>query len=122
MPDLPDDATAGLPALSPDAQTVFDALCFLQAPLNITRLAEFLGDHSTARGTHFHGPELRKLLGELQAAGLAATLPQGPWFAPRERGWPRFLALLRDDRARSAWWASWRRPASACPTWRAAWV
>ncbi|GCL66185.1 DEAD/DEAH box helicase [Pseudaquabacterium pictum] len=109
MPDLPDDATAGLPALSPDAQTVFDALCFLQAPLNITRLAEFLGDHSTARGTHFHGPELRKLLGELQAAGLAATLPQGPWFAPRERGWPRFLALLRDDRARSAWWASWRR-------------
>jgi superfamily II DNA or RNA helicase len=110
MPDLFDaGATAGLPVLSADAQTVFDALCFLQAPLNITRLAEFLGDHTTARGTHFHGPELRRLLGDLQAAGLAATLPQGPWFAPRDQAWPRFLALLRDGRARTAWWASWRR-------------
>ena len=65
MPDLFEDAAAGQPALSSDAQTVFDALCFLQAPLNITRLAEFLGDHPTARGTHFHGPELRKLLASI---------------------------------------------------------
>ena len=103
MPD-PFDAT-----LSSDAQTVFDALCFLQAPLNITRLAEFLGDHPTARGTHFHGPELRRVLGDLQASGMAATLPQGPWYAPPAQAWPRFLALLRDDRARTAWWASWKR-------------
>ena len=103
MPDL-FDAT-----LSSDAQTVFDALCFLQAPLNITRLAEFLGDHPTARGTHFHGPELRRVLGDLQASGMAATLPQGPWYAPPAQAWPRFLALLRDDRARTAWWASWKR-------------
>ena len=109
MPDLFDDAPPARPALSADAQTVFDALCFLQAPLNITRLAEFLGDHSTARGRHFHGPELRRLLGELQAAGLAATLPQGPWYAPPAVAWPRFLALLADPLARTAWWASWRR-------------
>ncbi len=106
MPDLFD---ASPHTLSSDAQTVFDALCFLQAPLNITRLAEFLGDHPTARGTHFHGPELRRLLGELQASGHAATLPQGPWFAPPERAWPRFLALLQHPQARARWWASWRR-------------
>ena len=100
---------AGKPGLSADAQTVFDALCFLQAPLNITRLAEFLGDHGTARGSHFHGPELRRLLGELQAGGLAQTLPQGPWYAPPALAWPRFLALLQDAPARARWWASWRR-------------
>jgi len=109
MPDLFDAAAPGHPTLSPDAQTVFDALCFLQAPLNITRLAEFLGDHTTARGTHFHGPELRRLLGELQARGQAATLPQGPWFAPPAQAWPRFRALLQDARASARWWASWRR-------------
>lgn len=109
MPDLFDATAPGTPDLPQDARTVFDALCFLQAPLNITRLAEFLHDHTTARGTHFHGPELRRLLGDLQQAGLAATLPQGPWYAPRAVAWPRFLAILQDGRARSAWWASWRR-------------
>ncbi len=121
MPDLPDlfdtrppgrpgeSGPSGKIALSTDAQTVFDALCFLQAPLNITRLAEFLGDHSTARGTHFHGPELRRLLGELQTSGLVATMPQGPWYAPPALAWPRFLALLQDAPARARWWASWRR-------------
>jgi superfamily II DNA or RNA helicase len=109
MPDLLPATPPDPPALPPDAQTVFDALCFQQAPLNITRLAEFLGDHTTARGTHFHGPELRRLLGELQTAGLAATLPQGPWYAPAAVAWPRFQALLRDAHARAAWWASWRR-------------
>jgi superfamily II DNA or RNA helicase len=109
MPDLFDDDAPTQAALSADAQTVFDALCFLQAPLNITRLAEFLRDHPTARGTHFHGTELRRLLGDLQLAGLAATLPQGPWYAPAAVAWPRFLALLRDGEARARWWASWRR-------------
>ena len=112
MPDLFDAVPTGLPvppALSPDARTVFDALCFLQAPLNITRLAEFLGDHATARGTHFHGPELRRLLGDLQTAGMAVTLPQGPWMAPHAVAWPRFLALLGDGLARARWWGSWRR-------------
>ena len=32
-----------------DAQTVFDGLAFMQAPINITRLAELLADHKTAR-------------------------------------------------------------------------
>ena len=71
MPSLFDDPHA--PTLNPDAQTVLDALCFLQSPINITRLAEFLGDHPTARGTHFHGPELRRLLGELHAASSTAS-------------------------------------------------
>ena len=82
MPSLFDDPHA--PTLNPDAQTVLDALCFLQSPINITRLAEFLGDHPTARGTHFHGPELRRLLGELHAAKRVGNTAQGQWFAPPE--------------------------------------
>ena len=118
MPDLFDDTASapparphrpGQPDLPQDALTVFDALCFLQGPMNITRLAEFLHDHQTARGTHFHGPELRRLLGELQAAGMATTLPQGPWMAPPALAWPRFRQILQDAPARSRWWASWRR-------------
>ncbi len=109
MPDLPSDTptTAALP--SADAQTVFDALCFLQAPINITRLAEFLADHRTARGAQFHAAELRRLLGALQQQGLAQNTAQGPWFVPPGLAWPRFLALLRLPAAKAAWWASWRR-------------
>ncbi|MDO9285003.1 MAG: hypothetical protein Q7U26_08905, partial [Aquabacterium sp.] len=106
MPLLPESTPPLLPA---DLQTVLDALCFLQAPINITRLAEFLGDHRTARGTHFHGPELRRLLGELHDAGQVGNTAQGQWFAPPELAWPRFVALLQAPAARDHWWASWRR-------------
>jgi len=102
------------PALPPqpsstNARTVLDALCFLQSPVNITRLAEFLGDHRSTRGTLFHGPELRLLLAELQQAGLARTTAQGQWFCPPEQAWPRFVALLSNAIERTRWWASWRR-------------
>ena len=109
MPDLFDTHPSASAALSSDLQTVFDGLCFLQSPINITRLAEFLHEHSTARGTHFHGPELRRLLGELQGIGKAATTPQGQWLAPPAMAWPRFLALLQLPAAKAQWWASWRR-------------
>jgi superfamily II DNA or RNA helicase len=107
MPSLFDDPHAS--TLNPDAQTVLDALCFLQAPINITRLAEFLGDHRSARGAHFHGPGLRRLLGELHAAKQVGNTAQGLWFALPEIAWPRFVALLRLPLARDQWWASWRR-------------
>ena len=99
------------PALAPhaDAQVVLDGLCFLQSPISITRLAEFLADHRSERGTHFHGPELRRLLGELHEAGLVGNTAQGPWYAPAEVAWPRFNALLDDSSARNTWWSSWKR-------------
>ena len=99
------------PTLPPgaDVRTVWDALCFVQAPINITRLAEFLGEHRSARGTLMHGPELRRLLAELQQAGVAHTTPQGQWFCPPALAWPRFVALLRSAGDRARWWASWRR-------------
>ncbi len=99
-PPLPDNT---------DARTVFDALCFLQSPINITRLAEFLGDHRSARGSHFHGPELRRLLAELSQGGWARNTTQGQWFCPPQQAWPRFVALLDRPDERERWWASWRR-------------
>src|SRR3990167_2876331 len=93
MPSLFDDSPDL--TLTADQQTVLDALCFLQAPINITRLAEFLGDHHTARGAHFHGPELPRRRGELQQAKRVGNPTQGQWFAPPEAAWPRFVTLLR---------------------------
>ena len=105
------------PALPPDRQTVFDALCFAQAPLNITRLGELLGTHRSARGSAFHGPELRRLLGELHQAGLASSSSQGQWFVPARLAWPRFAVLLQDDTARQAWWLAWQRMVQFGNTW-----
>ena len=56
--------------LAPDLQTVFDALCFMQAPININRLAELLGEHRTYGGGRFHSVELRKQLVELAKTGV----------------------------------------------------
>ena len=104
-------------ALPPDRQTVFDALCFMQAPLNIARLGELLGSRHTARGTAFHGPELRRLLGELHQAGLASSTAQGQWFVPASLAGPRFAALVQDETARQAWWLAWQRMVQFGNTW-----
>lgn len=102
-------STAPPRPLSADHHTVLDGLCFMQAPINITRLSELLMDHRTARGTHFHGPELRKLLGDLNAAGLAANNSTGAWWVVPAIAWPRFVALVQQPESRQRWWASWRR-------------
>ena len=104
-------------ALPADRQTVFDALCFIQAPLNITRLGELLGTHHTARGSGFNGPELRRLLGELHQAGLASSSSQGQWFVPAHLAAPRFAALVQDEPARQAWWLAWQRLYQFSNTW-----
>ena len=103
---VPAPPTDPLPA---DQQTVFDALAFMQAPINITRLAELLADHATARGTRFHGPELRQRLQDLFQSGLVRNTAQGQWWAEPQAGWTRFAALVRQPEARARWWASWRR-------------
>ena len=95
-------------ALSADLQCVFDGLCFVQAPINITRLAELLSERRTARGSAFHGAELRNLLAELHRAGLAASSTQGQWWAVAAHGWPRFVALVSDPVDNKRWWAAWR--------------
>ena len=100
--------TGPQPALSADLQCVWDGLCFMQAPINITRLAELLADRRTARGSAFHGAELRNLLAELHRAGLAASSAQGQWWAVAAQGWPRFVALVSDPVECHRWWAAWR--------------
>jgi len=107
MPSLFDDLPH--PPLTADQQTVLDGLCFLQGPAGITRLAEFLGDHRTERGTGFHGPELRQRLGELQQAGLVATNAQGQWTAAPGQSWPRFVGILAQPERLARWWAAWKR-------------
>ena len=92
-----------------DAQTVFDGLAFMQAPINITRLAELLADHKTARGGKFHGPELRQRLQELHQSGAVLNTAQGQWWAEPQASWARFAALVRQPEACARWWASWRR-------------
>jgi hypothetical protein len=92
-----------------DGQTVFDGLAFMQAPINITRLAELLADHNTARGAKFHGPELRQRLQELHQSGAVQTTAQGQWWAEPQASWTRFAALVRQPEACARWWASWRR-------------
>ena len=103
--------------LPPDRQTVFDALCFMQAPLNITRLGDLLSSRRTVRGTAFHGPELRRLLGDLHLAGLASSTPQGQWFVPARLAGPHFAALVQDDLTRQAWWLAWQRLVQFTSTW-----
>ena len=61
MPLLPVDPAHPPPS---DRQTVFDALSFAQAPINVTRLAELLADRHTTRGTGFNTTSLRGLLGD----------------------------------------------------------
>ena len=92
-----------------DAQTVFDGLAFMQAPINITRLAELLADHTTTRGSKFHGPELRQRLQELHQSGAVLNTAQGQWWAEPQASWTRFAALVRQPEACARWWASWRR-------------
>ena len=92
-----------------DCQTVFDGLAFMQAPINITRLAELLADHTTTRGSKFHGPELRQRLQELHQSGAVLNTAQGQWWAEPQASWVRFAALVRQPEASARWWASWRR-------------
>ena len=112
-----DPSSPSIIALPPDRQTVFDALCFMQAPLNITRLGELLGSRRTERGSAFHGPELRRLLGDLHQAGLASSTTQGQWFVPARLAGPRFATLVQDDTARQAWWLAWQRMVQFGSTW-----
>ncbi|MBL8349585.1 MAG: DEAD/DEAH box helicase [Burkholderiaceae bacterium] len=106
---MPPLSTSPTTPQAADRQTVFDALAFLQAPVGITRLAELLADHGTARGSKFHGAELRQRLQDLLQAGLVRNTPQGQWWADAGAGWKRFAALVRQPEARARWWASWRR-------------
>jgi superfamily II DNA or RNA helicase len=92
-----------------DGQTVFDGLAFMQAPINITRLAELLADHTTTRGSKFHGPELRQRLQELHQSGAVLNTAQGQWWAEPRASWLRFAELVRQPEACARWWASWRR-------------
>ena len=106
MPLLPVDPP---PLHRPDLQTVVDALCFMQAPINVTRLAELLSDFRNSRGSGFNTTELRKLLGELHLAGRATCNAQSQWGVDPATSWPRFAALVQDDSVRTRWWAAWRR-------------
>ncbi len=103
--------------LKPDQQTVFDALCVMQAPINLSRLAELLADHRMQRGVGFYGQELRRLLAELHQAGLAISSSQGQWWVTPGLAWPRFAALVQQPEARERWWAAWRRLFRFDNTW-----
>jgi len=106
-PSAPPDA---LPApAGGDLTTVWDALCFMQSPITVTRLSELLGGHSTERGTRFHGPELRALLAQLRDSGHAHHNPQGLWWAPAGQAWPRFVQLVQHSGSRQGWWQAWKQ-------------
>ncbi len=106
MPLLPADPAHLNPS---DRQTVLDALCFMQAPINVTRLSELLSTQSTLRGTAFNTNNLRGWLGELLQAKQVGCNPQGQWWAVPELSWPRFVALVQQTASRERWWAAWRR-------------
>ena len=103
--------------LAPDLQTVFDALCFMQAPININRLAELLGEQRTYGGGRFHSVELRKQLVELAKSGLVLSDPKGQWWAEPGLSWARFTALVQQPEERARWWAAWRRLFRFDNTW-----
>ena len=104
-------------AIAPDLQTIFDALCFMQAPININRLAELLGEQRTYAGGRFHSVELRKQLGELLKAGLVLSSAQGQWWAEPGLSWTRFSALVQHPEERARWWAAWCRLFRFDNTW-----
>ena len=81
----------------------------MQAPINITRLGEFLADHRSTRGASFHTAELRRLLADLHQTGRITCTAQGRWTVAPALGWPRFVALVQHESARNSWWAAWRR-------------
>ena len=112
-----DPSSSQIIALPPDCQAVFDALCFMQAPLSIARLGELLSSRSTARDGSFQGPELRRLLGDLHRAGLAGSTAQGQWLVPARLAGPRFAALVQDEATRQAWWLAWQRLMHFGNTW-----
>ncbi len=103
--------------LAPDLQTVFDALCFMQAPITINRLAELLGEHRTGGGGKFHSVELRMQLVELTQAKLVLSNPKGQWWAEPGLSWARFTALVQQPEARAGWWAAWRKLFRFDNTW-----
>ena len=100
-----------------DRQTVFDALSFAQAPINVTRLAELLADRHTSRGTGFNTTSLRGLLGELLQAQQVGCNAQGQWWATPALSWPRFVALVQQPAECDRWWAAWRRLYRFDNTW-----
>ena len=114
MPLLPVDPAPPPPS---DRQTVFDALSFVQAPINVTRLAELLADRHTTRGTGFNTTSLRGLLGELLQAQQVGCNAQGQWWASPALSWPRFVALVQQSAERERWWAAWRRLYRFDNTW-----
>ena len=114
MPLLPVDPAHPPPS---DRQTVFDALSFAQAPINVTRLAELLADRHTTRGTGFNTTSLRGLLGELLQAQQVGCNAQGQWWATPALSWPRFVALVQQPAECDRWWAAWRRLYRFDNTW-----
>ena len=106
MPLLPAKPAHPKPS---DGQIVFDALCFMQAPINVTRLTELLAEQRTLRGTGFNTNSLRGWLGELLQTKQVGCNAQGQWWALPELSWPRFVTLVQQPDARERWWAAWRR-------------
>jgi superfamily II DNA or RNA helicase len=94
---------------TPEHDLVRDALCFMQAPVTASQLAQLLACHNALSGRRgaFHAAELRQSLDILARDGEAMRDVQGRW-TPRDGGAARFRDIVLDPEARSRWWASWR--------------
>jgi superfamily II DNA or RNA helicase len=105
---------------NPDRERVFDALAFSQAPTTANQLIELLGAAGvrTQRGAGHHNTEVRRLLDELAALGLASRDDRGRWSAARDTGWQRFRSLVGDEAERERWWRAWCRRCNFEDTWR----
>ena len=98
QPSLLADAALPPEQENGDRAAVFDALAFSQAPTTAHQLVELIASAGlrTRRGSAFHANEVRRLLDELAAQGLASRDDRGRWTAQRDVGWLRFRALVAE--------------------------
>ena len=109
-----------VPPQDADRSALFDALAFWQAPLTTTQWLDVLGAAKlrTQRGSGFHNTEVRRLLDELAARGLASRDDRGRWSAQREAGWQRFRDIVLDPPRREFWWSAWHARHHFDTAWR----
>ena len=120
IPGQPVSGTAHLATLTPDQHSLFDALAFVQMPVNANHLVELLtcANRRTARGSAFHGGPLRALLADLMALRLVQTDGRGQWWVPPEFAWPHFVRMAKQPESRRLWWDAWRAHQHFDNSWR----
>ena len=105
------DITAYDRTMDRDDALVHDALCALQAPCGITRVADLMtaAELRTQRGTAFNPMEVRRVVERLIDAQHVVRDAQNRVRAAQPHAGARLREMLRDPQRAAAWFDAWAR-------------